>query len=112
MARDIDTERFKALVDCDICHGKRGHNREIYHVLSFAGLDQLRGHLNSVFPETKFCVEFYTNMWITAHQLYGHIAKDKYMPLWLVYLEAHGVEVKNRGESIMKHRERNPERPS
>jgi len=92
--------------DCDICHGRKGKNREVYHILSFDDLDDLRGHLNSVFPETKYCVDFFTTMWVTAHQIYGGYAREKYLPLWLVYLEAHGVKVDNRGESIMKHRGR------
>ncbi len=90
--------------DCDICHGRKGRNREVYHVLSFDNLDELRSHLASVFPNTPYCVEFFTTLWVTAHQIYGHHAKDLQQPLWLVYLEAHGVEVKNRGEAIMKHR--------
>lgn len=92
--------------DCDMCHGRKGKNREVYHVLSFDELDELRSHLASVFPNTPYCVEFYTTLWVTAHQIYGGHARDKYFPLWLVYLEAHGGKVDNRAEAIMKHRGR------
>ncbi len=104
MARDIETERLKALVDCDICHGRKSKNREVYHVLSFEELDDLKSHLGSVFSNTHYCVEFYTTLWVTAHQIYGDRARELQQPLWLVYLEAHGVQVKSRGEAIMKHR--------
>ncbi len=115
MARNIDTERLKAVVDCDICHGRKSKNREVYHILSFNEIDDLRSHLTSVFPNTPYCVEFYTTLWVTAHQIYGQRARDLYAPLWLVYLEAHKVKVANRAEAIMKYRGRmtgNSERQS
>jgi len=51
-------------------------------------------------------VDFYIKLWLTAHQIYGGYARDKYFPLWLGYFEAHGVLITNRAEAIMKHRGR------
>lgn len=111
MARKRDEETKVADgIDCKVCHGRgrHGKNSEVYHVLSFADLDELKRHLRSVFPKTPYCVEFYVQLWVTAHQIYGERARDLQQPLWLVYLEANGVTVKNRGESIMKYRTARP----
>jgi hypothetical protein len=90
--------------ECDYCHGNKGRNLEVVHILKFPDLEALRSHLAAVFTDTKYCIEFYTNMWTIAHQIYGGRAKELYAPLWLVYLEAHGVKVIDRAEAIMKHR--------
>ncbi len=92
---------------CADCRSKK-HNRQVYHILKFDDLDSLKEHLHGVFPGNDFCREFFVNLWLIAHQLYGHIAKDKYAPLWLIYLEAQGVKVTNRAEAIMGHRGINP----
>jgi len=90
--------------DCDLCRERKGHNATVVHILKFKDPDDLTEHLNRVFPNTPYCVEWFSNLWGTANRIYGHVAREKYMPLWLVYLEAHGVKVNNRGEAIMKHR--------
>jgi len=112
-----DTKTPSRSNDCEICHGADNgknsvRNRQIYHILSFEDLDTLRDHLKSVFSDGHYCVEFFTTLWVTAHQLYGQRARDLSAPLWLVYLEAHGVEVKNRGEAIMKFRGRHQQQCS
>ena len=109
MARNIKTEREKPVAtNCDICRGVKNRNgsknRQVYQILSFEDLENLKGHLKSVFGTNHYCVDFFTQLWVTAHQIYGAHARDLQQPLWLVYLEAHGVTVKNRGDSIMKHR--------
>lgn len=89
--------------DCAKCRSEK-RNSQVYHILSFADLDTLKAHLSAVFGKGEYCVEFFTTMWVTIHQIYGDRAKELDQPLWLVYFEANGVEVKNRGESIMKYR--------
>ncbi len=82
-------------------------NGEVYRMLRCRDLDELKHYLVAIYPNTQYCVDYFVNFWVMAHQIYGNRAKDLQQPLWLVYLEAHGVEVKNRGEAIMKHRGRN-----
>jgi hypothetical protein len=91
---------------CAACRSQ-SRNRQVYHILSFTDLEILKDHLNAVFPDNNFCQEFFINMWLFAHQFYGDMSKSKFAPLWLVYLESHGVTVKKRGEIIMKYRGEN-----
>jgi hypothetical protein len=102
MARTRD-EREVAVATCDKCRSEK-RNSQVYHILSFADLHELRSHLNEVFGKGEYCVDFFTTMWVTIHQIYGDRAKELQQPLWLVYFEAHGITVKNRGESIIKYR--------
>lgn len=105
MAREVGTERAKpAAVDCDLCHERKGRNATAVHILKFADPDALAGHLKTVFPDTPYCVEYFLNLWGMAHRIYGNEARNKYAPLWLVYMEAHGVRVNNRADAIMKFR--------
>ncbi len=76
----------------------------MYRMLRCRDLDELKHYLVPIYPNTQYCVDYFVNFWVMAHQIYGNRAKDLQRPLWLVYLEAHGVQVKNRGEAIMKHR--------
>jgi len=95
---------------CDLCKGiktRQGRNAGIVHILKFTDPDELAAHLKASFS-TPYCVEFHTDFWFGVHQRYSHIARDKYAPLWLVYLEANGVTVHHRAESIMRHRGRMP----
>jgi len=89
---------------CQDCHLKRGRNRQIVHYLRFYDEENLRRHLNGEFPEDKPWVDSRIRFWHFAQNYYGQAAREKYAPLWLVYLEAHGVMVHNRAEAIMKHR--------
>lgn len=72
---------------CAKCRSEK-RNSQIYHILSFADLDALKAHLNVVFGKGEYCVEFFTTMWVTIHQIYGDRAKELQQPLWLVYFEA------------------------
>lgn len=90
--------------NCDLCHERKGRNATVVHILKFRDPEILGSHLRDVFPDSKYCVEFFTTLWNTAHHIYGHVAREKQQALWLVYLEAHGVTVKNRGEAIFQHR--------
>lgn len=102
--RDNEVRSYSGGEPCDLCHEKRGRNRIIVHILEFKDEESLSAHLNAVFTESKYCVEFYSTLWSTAHSVYGSVAREKYVPLWLVYLEEHGVKVKNRSEMIMRYR--------
>lgn len=82
------------------------HNREVYEILNQRDLHELRIYLERRYPNSAYCVQWFTDMWLMAHSIYSSRAKDLQQPLWLVYLEAHKVEVKNRGEAIMRHRQR------
>ena len=105
MARQRTSEaELPKVNNCDLCHERKGRNATAVHILKFRDEDELARHLQAVFPETKYCVEFFTNFWITARRIYATVAKEKYVPLWLVYLEAHGVKIDNRAEAIIRYR--------
>lgn len=93
-----------AAVDCDLCHERKGRNATVIHILSFTELDILGAHLKSVFPKSDYTVGWFVTFWTMVHRIYGNEAKQKWVPLWLMYLEVHGVTVKNRSAAIMKHR--------
>lgn len=105
MAREVGTEKSKpTALDCELCHEKKGRNHAAVHILKFGDRDELAHHLQAVFPNTKYAVEWWLQFWTTANQIYGYRAREKYVPLWLAYLEAHNVKVNNRAEAIMKFR--------
>jgi hypothetical protein len=83
-------------VDCDFCKERRGRNLQIIHVLKFEDPDDLKRHLAGVFPAPAgtYTQGFLAQLWFTAHEFYGHIARDKQIPLWRAYLDAHGVKPK------------------
>jgi hypothetical protein len=91
--------------ECDLCREKKGRNATVVHILSHRDEESLRQHVVGVF-ESSYTQEFFLTLWKTAHRIYGNEARDKRAPLWLIYLEAHGVKVHRRGEAIMKHRGR------
>jgi hypothetical protein len=97
-------------VDCDFCRERLGRNPQVRHVLEFRDVDELKRHLGGVFGNGSYVQGFLTQLWFTAHQIYGAWARGKYMPLWMVYFEEHGITVKNRGEEIMEYRKHNAER--
>jgi hypothetical protein len=82
--------------DCDFCKERRGRNLQIIHVLKFEDPDDLKRHLAGVFPAPAgtYTQGFLAQLWFTAHEFYGHIARDKQIPLWRAYLDAHGVKPK------------------
>lgn len=106
MARRVGAEKAKPATGqvCDLCRERKGRNATVVHILSFSDYEALAGHLSAVFSETPYCREFFSILWTTAHSIYGQFAREKYMPLWLVYLEAHGVPIKNRAEAILSYR--------
>lgn len=105
MAREVGSERGKpSALDCDLCRERKGRNHAAVHILKFRERDLLARHLQDVFPNTKYAVDWWLQFWTTANQIYGHVARDRQQPLWLVYLEAHKVNVKNRAEAIMRFR--------
>lgn len=104
MARKTTAKKTNAADDCDLCHEKGGRNSTVVHILSFDDYEALIRHLNEVFPDTKYCVEFYANLWSVANEIYRQTARERYEPLWVVYLEAHGVKINNREAAIKKHR--------
>lgn len=106
MAREVGAEKAKpSLIDCDLCHERNGKNAAVVHILKFREQAELKAHLEQVFPKSSaYAVEWFSELWLMAHRIYGNEAREKYAPLWLVYLEAHGVKVGNRAEAIMKFR--------
>lgn len=98
-----DSSAHDAKADCDLCRERKGRNRAIVHILKHSDREQLRNHLLAVYGES-YAVNFYLTLWDLAQQIYGNFARQKQMPLWLAYLEAHGVKVNNRAEAIMKFR--------
>lgn len=91
--------------ECELCRHK-SRNRQVLHVLKFTNLDELKSHLAGVFGQPSYGAEFFLTLWNSANQLYGHIAREKYVPLWVVYFEAHGMKIIDRAEVIMRHRGR------
>lgn len=105
MAREVGSERSRPSAEnCDYCRERKGRNHAAVHILKFRDREDLAHHLQAVFPNTKYAVDWWLQFWTTANQIYGGRAREKYVPLWLVYFEAHGIVVRNRAEVIMKFR--------
>ena len=93
----------ESLATCDYCSGKNGRNKQIVHILSRPNREALVAHLSQQF-QGKPPQDFFLSLWDTAHMLYGTVAYERNQPLALVYLEAHGVNVKNKFDWITRHR--------
>lgn len=90
---------------CRDCRGLRGRNAQIRHILTHANRNALLGHLKHEF-KAVYLQDFFLSLWDGAHQLYSHIAAERVEPLWLTYLEQHGVAVKDRADVINRFRAR------
>jgi hypothetical protein len=95
-------------MQCDFCSERKGRNAMIEHHLKFRDDEALRSHLFSLYGNARENkIESVLNFFSFVHRFYGQEAYEKYAPLWMVYLEAHGIKVNDRGEIIMRYRGRN-----
>lgn len=108
MAREVGQAKAEAQASiCDFCYQRKGRNWMIVHQLGFPTEEAFRRHLLGLYGqegEKDGWIDSRITFYRFVHRYYGQAAHEKYFPLALVYLEAHGVRVKNRAEWIMKHR--------
>lgn len=78
------------------------------HHLSFDDCEELRRHLTSVMGGDQIRVEPHIKFWMFVHRYHGQTARDKFIPIALVWFEANGRTVHRRGDWVMNYRRKHP----